>query len=306
LPAKDNDSSFPPELQKPEFLESQADSATCEKNELGIEIKRHKQQEEQKYFIRKFPWFIDIFLYPANVQGLSMLIVLAGIPLLIMCLSILMSFLPVIGLFVSIIGALIIIVINLYVYLYLCQCMQNSAEGYVRLSVSVSEHSDLSEAFFVLLRIIGCLILFFAPALIRLYKNSEMNNIFYFLLHLYEYNQPDKIFYYLLAGGAALFPISLLSVVMHGSLCGLNPFLLIASILKTFFHYAGLILIFWAGIFAIFYIRQYITKVFTGGIFTYTVAFGVFRFIKIYLLMIVAHLLGRFYYKNSQKLNWGM
>jgi len=33
---------------------------------------------------------------------------------------------------------------------------------------------------------------------------------------------------------------------------------------------------------------------------------GLFRFVEVYFLMVAAHLLGRFYHKNSPKLNWAV
>ena len=141
----------------------------------------------------------------------------------------------------------------------------------------------------MMLRIIGCFFLFFAPCVIRLINNE---------------GKTDNLFYYLLAAGAALFPISLLSVVMYDSVRGLNPVLLIKSILKTFFHYAGLVVVLWAGLFVIGYTRIYFIKAFSANFVLFTLGVGIARFIKIYLLMVAAHLLGRYYYKNAERLNW--
>jgi len=281
-----NTDAVPRELQMPQCVNDMPEHFV---NNLNEKFKNEKNEENLK---RKYPWPIDMFFYPLNVAGIAIIFILAGIPFLIMSVSFLMLLVPVIGPFVSLIGSLINCVINIYAYFYLCQCIQNSACGYVRLSVNISEHSDLGETFFIMLRIFGCLILFFGPALVRMYQN------------IYKDEEQDKIFYYLLAGGAALFPISLLSVVMHDSLLGLNPFLLIAAIFKTLFQYIGLVMIFCVGILAIFYISRYITKTFKNSLCIYTIAIGIVRFIKVYLLMIIAHLIGRFYYKNSERLNW--
>ncbi|HBG27097.1 MAG: hypothetical protein A2Y10_00180 [Planctomycetes bacterium GWF2_41_51] len=289
---------LPPELQKPKFTNDVPEPFV---NTLNEEFKDEKDEKDLK---RKFPWFIDVFFYPLNATGISMILIMAGIPFLIMCLSLFMMPWPVIGLFISLTGSLIILVINLYAYFYICQCVRNSAEGYVRLSVNVSEYSSLGETFFMMLRTIGCFLFFLILPFIRLYQYNEPDGILDFLLFFPEYSKPDKIFYYVLAASAAVFPMGLLSIIMHSSILGLNPILLIKSVLKTFLYYVPLVLALWASIFAIQYFRFFFTKAAVGNIVLFTIGIGFARFIKIYLLMVAAHLLGRFYYKNAERLNW--
>jgi hypothetical protein len=277
---KIDDHTIPPELQKPEFSDSQTSPATSEEIES---VTQANQQEKQEDFTRKFPWFIDIFLYPANITGLAMLIIFVGIPPLISILSQIICFLGLIGLIVN-------IVIGLYAYWYLCQCVRDSAQGYIRIQYGMGNHPDLRDMFSEMANIVGCLILFFAPACIYMYITKQKNWIFGSLL----------IF------GIAFYPMGVLSSIMHDSAYGLNPFLLIVSIVKTFFQYIGLVLIFWAGVVAVQYLKIYFTEYFSAN--TYEalkfIIWGLFRFMEIYLLMVAAHLLGRFYCKNSHRLNW--
>ncbi|OQA02112.1 MAG: hypothetical protein BWY69_01192 [Planctomycetes bacterium ADurb.Bin401] len=282
IPASDKQL-LPAELVKPKLIHEEPQRFV---NTLNEEFKNDVDAKNTK---RKYLWFIDVFFYPLNANGISMIFIMAGIPFLIMCISFFMLPWPVLGLFISMVGSLILMIINLYAYFYICQCVRNSAQGYVRLCVNVSEYSSLGETFFMMLRIIGCFFLFFAPCVIRLINNE---------------GKTDNLFYYLLAAGAALFPISLLSVVMYDSVRGLNPVLLIKSILKTFFHYAGLVVVLWAGLFVIGYTRIYFIKAFSANFVLFTLGVGIARFIKIYLLMVAAHLLGRYYYKNAERLNW--
>jgi DNA-directed RNA polymerase subunit RPC12/RpoP len=287
----------PPELQKPKFARD-----VPEIIENNFHEKSTGESQPEKYK-RKLPWLIDIFLYPISKSGITTLLVLSCTPLLLMIITYVFSIVPVIGIFIGFSAALLICVINAYAFLYLCECIQNSADGYVRLSINAGDHTDLGETFFMTLRIFVCLLLFLLPGLIRLYYFNEADNILDFIFVFREYNTPDKGFYILSAISAAFFPMGLLSIVMKESFSGLNPILICKSILRTHIFYVWLLILFWAGITAIVYVRIFIIKTFRNE-FSHMAAIGVFRFFEIYILMIVAHLMGRFYYKNSHRLDW--
>ena len=291
------------ELQKPKVLDNHQASTVSEEAGFAAETGWQEAKKERNDFERKLPWFIDIFLYPANITGMAMLVILAGIPLLIAVLSLL----PLMGCF----GAIVNIVIGLYGYWYLCQCVRDSAEGYVRIPKGIGNYPDLRDMFSEMANIVGCLILFFAPASIYTFITKQKNDIFYSLLIL----------------GIIFYPMSLLSIIMHNSAYGLNPLLLVTSIARTFFQYFGLILAFLAGAFIIeylpsYFINEYLSSYAESAVassniknfysFFYSfyvrsvVIMGLFRFIEVYFLMVAAHLLGRFYHKNSPKLNWAV
>jgi DNA-directed RNA polymerase subunit RPC12/RpoP len=287
-----------PELQKPKGIH---DESQFVENNYNDEFKKEASPEA---FKRKLLWPLDIFLYPANRTGVTMLLIMAGIPLVAMTISTCLSIIPVIGVFVSILAAIILIVVNVYSYVYFCQCVQNSAQGYVRLSVGLGDYMDFWDAFLMMFRIVVSIVLFAAPAFAHLYLKSEADDIPDFIFNFPEYNKPDEFFYYLLAIGAALFPMALLSIIMHESFAGLNPFLILSSLLKTHVFYIGFIVIFWVGIFSVWYIRSYCLKLFSLHPYFLLLAISAYRFIKIYLMMVIMHLMGRFYYKNSERLNW--
>jgi hypothetical protein len=288
----------PPELKQPKIIND-----VPQQVENNFYEKSRRQDEQDDSLKRKYPWLIDIFFYPFTKSGLTMILVLAAVPLALMLISYVLGIIPVFGIFISFIAGLIISIINLYVYIYLCQCIQDSAGGHVRHSVSISEQAELGEAFLMMLRLMSCLILFSLPSFVRLYYFNEADNLLDFLFYFGEYRTPDKIFYYLLGFGAALFPMGLLSVVLHESFSGLNPIRICKSILNTHVFYIFVILFFWGGIATIIFIRLFIIKICTNEILLIT-AIAIFRFFKIYLLMIVAHIMGRFYYKNSHRLDW--
>ncbi|MEN6386293.1 MAG: hypothetical protein ABFD79_14000 [Phycisphaerales bacterium] len=286
----------PPELQKPKFVND-------EQQNVKVFHEKTNQELEPEKFKRKFPWLIDIFCFPLTLSGIILMLVLAFVPLVLMVVAIVMYFIPVIGVFISFISVILIISINLYTYFYLCECIENSAQGYVRLSVNISDHADFSETLFTILRIVACLCVFVLPAVIRLYYSNEADNIFDFLFAFGEYNTPDKGFYILLGISAALFPIALLSIIMHESLWGMNPWIIYKSILHTHIFYIWLVFLFWTFVAAIICVKLFILPKCTGKL-LYIAGICVYRFFKIYVFLILAHLLGRFYYKNSHRLNW--
>jgi len=89
--------------------------------------------------------------------------------------------------------------------------------------------------------------------------------------------------------------MGLLAVIIFDSLSALNPILLIGSIISTNFSYFGLVLVFCCAALIIKSIGN-VTK-------SQILDFILFC-IHIYLGMVAAHLLGRFYFRYQEKLNW--
>ncbi|MHC4104188.1 MAG: hypothetical protein ACYSR9_04555, partial [Planctomycetota bacterium] len=112
----------------------------------------------------------------------------------------------------------------------------------------------------------------------------------------------DIIFWVILSCSVFLFPMTLLAVVMFDSARAFNPILIIGSICSTFFQYCGLVLLFCVLCVPIAITRRVVTeRMMLPGfqIFPYII-----RLISIYLLMVGAHLLGRFYWRYNEKLYW--
>ncbi|MBN2019876.1 MAG: hypothetical protein JW749_06595 [Sedimentisphaerales bacterium] len=232
---------------------------------------------------RKYPWLIDVFLYPANVQGLIFLGIVILVPLAIYLLFILFSFLlgP-LALLILFAGVIANIVLWMYAYWFMAQCIRDSACGGIRAPETLSETPGFSELFWQLLRIFFCLAVCAAPA--------------------FSYNRfagrIDWPFWVLVGCGIFLYLMSILAVVMFDSLEGLRPGIIFPSILITFFPYCGLIMLI-AAIMASPVLLMIIFWMF----------FPLYPFVKaflIYLLMVSAHLLGRFYFKYQEKLNWAV
>jgi DNA-directed RNA polymerase subunit RPC12/RpoP len=80
----------PAELQKPKNLPPEPPV----ENNYNDEYKKEAPPEA---FKRKLPWMLDVFLYPANLTGVTMLLIMAGIPLVTLLISSFFKIVPVIG-----------------------------------------------------------------------------------------------------------------------------------------------------------------------------------------------------------------
>ena len=255
--------------------------------ELQIGSIRGFKQEPRSVTERKLPWIIDIFLYPTSKGGLTTLAIIIVIPLLFRIvvqglLAFYLQFPPILVLLVpiAIIGIIARILIYLYLYWYFCECIRESAAGSVRAPETLASTPGLGELLWQWLRTVICLTVFAVPIIIY-----------------YEYTkQTDTVFWALLAFGLFFLPMGLLSVVMFDSLRGLNPIMLIGSIFSTFLPYCAMIAAFGM---AAFLIAEKAPD--TQG--SFVLSFIV-QSVSVYLTLVVAHLLGWFYHRYEQQLNW--
>ncbi len=236
---------------------------------------------------RKYPWLIDIFLYPISRPGLIMLGILIGIPLLIDIVVFIfpspapgLLLISMVAAVLAIIGSLIKALLGLYLYWYLCECVRDSAAGGIRAPETIASTPDFFELFWQLLYIAACAALFWVPVYL------------YFSLT----QKADAIFWLLAAYAIFFFPMGLLAVIMFNSTSGFNPLVWIGSIFSIFFQYCALLLFF--GIFCGFaaLIQRFLSQ---SGFFSF-ISTGV----SVYLAIVAAHLLGRFYWRYKDKLNW--
>jgi DNA-directed RNA polymerase subunit RPC12/RpoP len=225
---------------------------------------------------RKFPALIDIFLYPANVQGLIFLAIAVLLPMLIRVISL---FLCLFGIILS----LFIAVIEMYVYWYLAQCVRDSAAGSIRAPDTLAETPGIWELLWQLFELLACLAVCAAPVA-----------VYYGFTH-----RIDLTFWILAGSGAFLYPMTLLGVLMFDSINGLNPIIIIPSIFSTIFQYCGLVILIGAILFLLVQTQRILQPGFLGF-----VLYPLLQAAELYLAMIAAHLLGRFYFKYQEKLNW--
>ncbi len=254
---------------------------------------------------RKFPFLFDIFLYPANIEGLTILGIVIGIPLLF---HIFMKFLflfaivfPPAWVLLMLFGAISFIaniVLLFYFYWYLAECVRSSAGGAIRTPETMAITPGPWELLVQTAKVFACLVFFSAPALIYISWTIWKSNLEWTSTLASMRNDPALWLW--VSYGIFFFPMGLLAVVMFDSINGLNPILFIGSLYSMFLPYCGLILAFYAFGYLIIKINQLSAVIpFLPQVWSYAS-----RIITYYLLMVMAHLLGRFYWRYQEKLNW--
>lgn len=232
----------------------------------------------------KLPWFIDIFLYPISIPGLMHLGIFTIIPLVLSLIRMLLGPFKMAFAFPSL---LINIAVGLYICWYITECVRDSAKGGRRAPEAFAS-SGLGEMWSQSLHIIGCYLIFLCPA----------------LFYSYFTNKTDIVFWLLLVYGAFFFPMGLLACIMFDSVYGLNPLILIGSIFSTFFQYCGLVLLISGIILGLKVIQTIQTNNNQQEIFLMIIMGAIFSAILLYVAFVVAHLIGRFYWRYEEKLNW--
>jgi len=227
---------------------------------------------------RKLPCFIDIFLYPMSFSGLINLAIFIGVPLLI---NILWTILPIqLSCLFYLVTLVIHIVIFFYIYWYFVECVRDSADGGVRAPEGLGSTPGFMGMFWQTVNVIGCLAIFFTP----------------FVLYMLLARRADIIFWLLLIYAVFLLPMGLLATIMFDSAIGLNPRLLVRSISSAFYPYCGLVLLF---VTPVVVIGMLYTEVQESRLWIFII-----RSIVTYLALVGAHILGRFYWRYQEKLNW--
>lgn len=266
--------------------------------------------------IRKLPWFIDVFCYPISVSGLTILGIyvftpvvldLAGLGLSVVGYPALLSMLVVLAL------AAIDLIVTAYVFWYFSMCIHESAVGKVRAPEMLNKiiADDTTDTILDLLRIVSCVFICVGPGL-----------TYYSITH-----RLDWVLWLLLGSGIFFLPMVLLATVMFGSFGGLNPIIVIPSILSTFFWYWLVLSAFCVPAGIIVAVSTFLPG-HSVGVFGYilrgvhtilTFATGLpvslpehnigiisflLRGVYAYLALVAAHILGRFYYRNAERLCW--
>ena len=237
---------------------------------------------------RSLPWILDIFLYPLNQPGMSILVLSTGVPLVLRVL-LRMSY----ALFVAFPPAMILwavfwmihwaamLVFVLYANWYMVECIRDSAAGGIRAMNTAGMTPGFTELFWQAFTSLVCGLACMAPA------------IFYAAYC----GTNDPLFWFLYGLGGFLFPMALLAVTLFESLRALNPVLVLGSIFSTFLPYCLLV--------AFCYVLCLLVPVALRRLIGESCFLGYFLlFAAFYLLLILAHLVGRFCWKYEGKLNW--
>jgi len=170
--------------------------------------------------------------------------------------------------------------IGLYLYWYLAECIRDSGTGGLRAPETIGSAPGLDDMFWQTLLITACLVIFLGPWLVY---------------HLIV-RQTDTTFWCVFSVGLFVFPMGLLSVVMFDSLTGLNPFIIIRSISSSFFPYCAMV--------ALFALMGLLLYAGARAAEQSAVLGAIVFLVRMYLLLVGSHLLGRFYFRYQEKLNW--
>jgi hypothetical protein len=235
---------------------------------------------------RRFPAFIDVFLYPFSLSGIANLCIFWFLPIVL-------AVIPPIWL-LGIVLAVIQVIIAGYMYYYLLDCIRDSAVGGIRAPENLGSQPDAMGALSAAWQVTISLVLFWGP-------------LIGYLLYTYNIQRrpvhaeaPDiftsAVFWCTLLYGAFFFPIGILAMAMMELSEAVKPWIWLRAIFSAFGEYVGLVL----GC-IVLSILVYLTALVSQAV---PVLGMLVRGVDICLFMILGHLIGRFYYRNSRKLGW--
>jgi len=244
-------------------------------------------RERDEPLERPLPWVIDVFLYPLCKSSLIILTLGAVIPLILrvfvkLTRALALVFMPgLIPWIVSVIAhwcALLLFV--LYVTWYVTECIRDSAAGGIRALDTTALTPGIGELIGQSLTVLACAAACVAPAFL-----------------LTHGDQTSPLFWVLYCLGGFLFPMALLAVTLFESLRALNPVLLLGSLFSAFPPYC-LLAAFCCALYRLppFVIDCLLDERWLLG---YLLVFATF-----YLALVLAHLIGRFYWRYEERLNW--
>jgi hypothetical protein len=269
-----------------------------ETSESSAEYEQEPEEEytEETTTLRRLPWFIDIFLYPLSISGLVYLLICFCAPILINLIN--QLFLQQVWPINDLIVATLYVLLVGYAMYYLSWCIIDSTKGGQRAPDITQQSSPKGELIQCAGILLACIVFCFWPVAV------------YYILTV----KTGFIYWLLAAIGLLFFPMALLSGFLHDSINGLNPVLITKSVIKTFNRYLPIV-IFFVGFFIVlsvvippfpqsknFKSISYYISEFIGNIFGSRHALRLAGFI--YIAMIAAHILGRFYCKCKERLNW--
>jgi DNA-directed RNA polymerase subunit RPC12/RpoP len=228
---------------------------------------------------------LDIFTFPISVLGIIHLLLFWLGPFLIGLLQMTIFLMCCYGAGVIMAAYLLLFA---YFYYYLSNCVIAAAKGeHSAPDVSLGEVTTVGDLLRHLLLLFAAAFICFGPSFgytLYLYFGQDL---------VFPAWRTDTVYWLLYGLGVFLFPMFLLAVVMFDSTTALNPFLIIGSVVSTFLPYCGLSVLF----FIIGLIMLRITY------FTPAWAIASWGF-DVYLMFVAAYVLGRFYRRYENRLNW--
>ncbi len=261
-----------------ELLERAAERRRQEERLLtSLGVARKPQYTGQ----RRFPWPLDVLLYPMSASGLTAMAVLITAPLL---LALLRSSLPLVGR-IGLVFFLASAILALYAAWYLAECIYDSAVGGTRAPEFVG--AGIGDMWSRVVYLLAVYALYLLPT----------------ILYAILAQRADAIFWALLAYTVVFFPIALLAMVVDDSISALNPLFLLGSISRTLFQYMGLLILLVA-VGALLWRGSQVGMEEDEMRPFWLEAVGLAT--SVYVSFLLAHILGRFYWRNGDRLDWGL
>ncbi|MHC4743129.1 MAG: TFIIB-type zinc ribbon-containing protein [Planctomycetota bacterium] len=213
---------------------------------------------------------VDMLAYPISVSGIIHVIIFFLLGLFIRPSGIpLCLFAP------PIFRAILLVISTGYCLYYFTNCVRCSSSGERRAPDINSQPGSIDVITIIceFFAAVGWMAFCFAPPLVYLVVTGRA----------------DPVFILLVACAVLYAPISLLAIVLFDSVRALSPILIIPSILSVFVPYIGLLIglaVVWAGAVLLYWLHPLL------GI------------PSAYLVILSAHILGRFFMKYQDRLNW--
>jgi hypothetical protein len=235
---------------------------------------------------QKLPWLVSAFVYPASTSGLVHIAVFVFLPRIVsLIVNLLASAIgPILregtGYIIIFLTVPFYILFYSYVTYYTCYRINDSGKGNMRASdVPISDTFIASDFISEVVLLFGCAAICFWPP-----------PVYYMLT-----KQTDLWFWVLSLCGGFFFPMALLRGVLFESFDALNPVDIIKSIIDTFLSYCGLVIF---------------SLVIAGFILAALPRLPIWGFVidamRFYLVFVVVHRLGWFYWWNKDRLGWGL
>jgi len=226
--------------------------------------------------LRRYPWPVDVPLYPTSVSGLLNLAVFGGLLLLDIVLA------RVRNLYGGILRLILAVSITGYLTYYLTECVRDSADGGTRAPDNLSSTPDFRDAVLQIQDLLLAGLAFGLPAGVYALARWRI----------------DPVFWGLVGCAAFFFPMGVLSVILFDSMSGLNPRYWLLSVVRVFVPYGALVM----ALAAIVGLMVWVARIMEWSI----AGFLLSALVILYTAMIAAHILGRFYFRYSSQIGWGI
>jgi hypothetical protein len=225
------------------------------------------------------------FLFPINHTGLAMIGMIVVVRFLFKLVGFAALYLiPMFGLGLALIFMIISFLVGVYACWYTCLCVNLTAQGQVKAPDTLNHDTGgFLEMIKLLFRVAAAVALCAAPA----------------IAYYYYFKKFDNLFWAVSAAGWFFLPMTWLSVIMYDSIAGLNPFMIILAVIRTFFRYSLLALM--LSIPAMLFVFIFLCSKMLGLLVMVPA-----QAILLYLAFVGAAILGRFYYRSEARLNWNV